>query len=535
MRWSGPLVASLSILSLACQSPASSSDDPSEESETGDPDSGDGDGDSGDGDGEPGDGDGEPGDGDGDELPEVVTISHQFETITLDPFEERLPCISWTIDNEHPLYVQAVTLANTGGFHHSNGFVVPEDLYDGPDGVWNCKERGFDTVEAAIKGTVLFAQSTQSYVEEQRFNPRAVIKIPPKHRVVAELHMLNLSPSEIDTALRISLDLLHPREVETILTPLAMQYTDLAIPPLSESRFRAECDDYLKFANPNQSPFLVHWMLPHYHYLGNYFGVEVLGGSLAGTMLHEITGFTAEPVGKRFDPPVDLADADGIRLTCGYDNWTDKIIGWGNGDQEMCILFGFVDFPLVTQATATSGSAIGPVDGIPTFEGSCFSLVVPKPAGHGPPTQAELDGELYLPPLDPNDQGLPPIPPCVDTPADAVASLEPTLTNVAANLFVPGCSFSSCHGGGGGAGGLNLDGSLHAKLLGHTVVGNTDLPLVDPGNPEGSWLYQRISQCQPQDKNGNVVTHMPLNAPFLLDPGVIATVRDWISAGAPNN
>src|SRR5690606_29942975 len=184
----------------------------------------------------------------------------------------------------------------------------------------------------------------------------------------------------------------------------------------------------------------------HYHYLGNYFAVEVIGGSLDGMMLHEISGFSAEPVGKRFDPPLDLADAAGIRLTCGYDNWTDKIIGWGNGDQEMCILFGFVDFPVVTQASGISGAAIGEENGIPTFESDCFELVAPKPEGHGPPTQEEIDGELYLPPLDPDDRGLPPIPPCIDTPADAVASFEPTLTNVAANLFVPACSFSSCHG-----------------------------------------------------------------------------------------
>jgi hypothetical protein len=382
---------------------------------------------------------------------------------------------------------------------------------------------------------VLFGQSTQSYVDDQRFNPRAVIKIPTRHRVVAELHMLNLAPTEIETALRVSFDLLHPRDVETILTPLAMQYTDLAIPPLSESRFRAECDGFFEVANPNQAPYEVHWLLPHYHYLGNYFGVQVIGGALDGTMLHEINGFSADAVGKRFDPPINLADASGIRLTCGYDNWTDQIIGWGNGDQEMCILFGFVDFPLTTSATAYSGMAVGEENGIPTFESDCLELVAPKPEGHGPPTQAELDGELYLPPLDPNDQGLPPIPPCVDTSSMAAASLEPTLTNVSANLLVPACSFSSCHGTGGEAGGLNFEGDLHAKLLGHTVTGNSDLPLIDPGNPEGSWLYQRIAKCEPMDQDGNLVTHMPLNAPFLLDPGVIATVREWIAAGALDN
>jgi hypothetical protein len=428
-----------------------------------------------------------------------------------------------------------VTLANTGGFHHSNGFVVPEDLYDGPDGVWDCSERGFDTVEAATKGTVLFAQSTQSWVEEQRFNPGAVIKIPPKHRVVAELHMLNLSPEQLDASLRISLELIHPKDVDVVLTPFAYQYTDLEIPAQSESRFVAECDEFMAMASPNGTPYKIHWLLPHYHYLGNFFSVEVIGGELDGTVLHQIEGFAAAPVGKRFDPPIDIAQSDGIRLTCGYDNWKDQDVFWGNGDGEMCIAFGFAESNVVTQAAATNGSAAGVVDGIPYFQSGCWSAVAAKPPGHGPPTQAEIDGELYLPPVDPEDQGLPPVPPCEDTPADAVASLEPTLTNVAANLFVPACSFSSCHGTGGAAAGLNFDGEVYDALMNHSVVANTDLPFVDPGNPEGSWLYQKVSRCEPLDQGGNPGTHMPLNAPFLADPGVVATLRDWIAVGAPND
>ena len=76
---------------------------------------------------------------------------------------------------------------------------------------------------------------------------------------------------------------------------------------------------------------------------------------------------------------------------------------------------------------------------------------------------------------------------------------------------------------------------LHTHLLGHEVKANAGVPLVDPGNPEGSYLYQLISQCKPKDADGNEVAHMPLNAPFLSDPKLVAQVRDWIAAGAQNN
>lgn len=472
----------------------------------------------------------------GEAPPETATIVHVFDPIPLAPFEESLPCISWTLANEQPLYVQAVTLVNAGGFHHSNGFVVPDDVFDGPDGVWNCADRGFDTIEAATKGTVLFAQSTQSLVEEQRFNPGAVIKIPPHHRVVAELHMLNLGPLELDAQLRTSFELIHPRDVEIVLTPFAFQYTDLDIPPQSEVRFKSECDDFMSKASVNGSPFSLHWLLPHYHYLGNHFRFEVIGGPDDGEVLHVVDGFGASPVGKRFDPPVDLREAEGLRLVCGYDNWTDNQIEWGNGSGEMCIAFGFAEANLVTQAAGYAGVASGVEDGVPMFESPCATLVAAKPPGHGPPSADEIAGALYLPPIDPDDQDLPPVPACEDTPDSALPLAEPTLTNIHAALFVPACSFSSCHGSGGAAAGLSFEApDLHAALLAHAVVDDTDMPLVQPGDPAGSWLYHKLARCEPSDLGGDVVSHMPLNAPFLADPRLVAMVREWIAAGAPND
>lgn len=71
--------------------------------------------------------------------------------------------------------------------------------------------------------------------------------------------------------------------------------------------------------------------------------------------------------------------------------------------------------------------------------------------------------------------------------------------------------------------------------MNHEVTSNTMLPLVEPGDPEGSWLYQRIARCDPHDDAGASVTPMPLNAPTLSDPRLVAKVRAWIEAGAPND
>ena len=69
----------------------------------------------------------------------------------------------------------------------------------------------------------------------------------------------------------------------------------------------------------------------------------------------------------------------------------------------------------------------------------------------------------------------------------------------------------------------------------HQVKANTSMPLVAPGDPEGSWLYQRVSRCAPVDDNGTALPNMPLNAPVLLQDEAVALVRQWIEAGAPDN
>ena len=95
---------------------------------------------------------------------------------------------------------------------------------------------------------------------------------------------------------------------------------------------------------------------------------------------------------------------------------------------------------------------------------------------------------------------------------------------------------ATAHGTAPGSAVLDLRATdLHAELLGHDVQAATVMPLIAPGDPDGSWLYRLISQCEPTDDAGNVVAHMPRNAPTLADPALVARVRAWIEAGAAND
>jgi hypothetical protein len=479
---------------------------------------------------ETGDGDGD-GDGDGEGL-ETVSVTHDFGEFVIQPYEEVTNCVQWTIENDAALYVQSVTASNLGYFHHSNWFVVPEDMYEGPDGFFDCDERGFDELSAAVAGTVLFAQSTQSYVEQQQTIAGAVIKIPPRHKVVAGTHMLNVGPAEVPTQLFVTLDLIHPRDVDVVLTPFRLSYLDLDIPAQSESRFTGIGNDFgerYAAAAGNPIDIKLHYVMPHFHYLGNYFSLELQGGPLAGEPVYELDGFNGQANGRMYDPPLDLSGVTGLRYTCGYDNWRDVNVGWGIGDQEMCVMLGLAESKIMFDITVTGGTqAVGMTDGIFEFEGTCAMLTVAKNPAQSMPTAAEKDAPLYVPPGSEGD--IPPVPDCIDHDPAVAPTVAPTLSNVATVVFAQSCMFNACHGEAGQAAGLNLQATeLHAELLGHEVQGNIGATLIEPGDPDNSWLYQMMANCEP---DGGTGSHMPLNAPVLLDDRSIALVREWIAGGA---
>jgi hypothetical protein len=464
-----------------------------------------------------------------------AAVTHSFGVYSLTPRQETQPCIQWTLDNDEAIYIEAVTLVNDGGFHHSNWFLVPEQLYPGEDGFFDCSERAFTELEAAVSGTVLTAQSTQSRYERMELPAGVVVKAPPRHKVIAGGHLLNLADADYTTELRMTLDIVHPREVEVVAAPFRLTYYDLDIPAFTDARFTSTCDLSGTYANASGKPLdlKLYYVLPHYHYLGNFFDLTVLGGPRDGESVFRLDGFNASANGGGFPEPVDLTGAEGFSFTCGFDNWTDQTIGWGVGDQEMCVMLGLADSAVMMDGTAASNQVVGTDGEILLNESPCSVLGLPKNPAQSMPTEDEIAAPLYVPPTGPGDAGLPPVDDCADVPADVTPGTEATLSQVRDTLFVSTCQFSACHASGNPAAGLDLAAAnLHVELMDHAVQADTDLPLVAPGDPEGSWLYQVVSQCRPTDAAGTVVSHMPLNSPRLSDPGLVAALREWIAAGA---
>jgi len=102
------------------------------------------------------------------------------------------------------------------------------------------------------------------------------------------------------------------------------------------------------------------------------------------------------------------------------------------------------------------------------------------------------------------------------------------LQSIETNVFAPICA--QCHIGAGAPEGLQLDTSAHAYqfLVGVASNEKPSVLRVKPGDPDNSYLYQKITGAA-----GIVGGQMPLGQ-TPLPAATIAAIRQWIANGAMN-
>lgn len=313
--------------------------------------------------------------------------AHDFEDFTVQSGEEILGlCQSWTLDNATELWVNAVELSQDVVSHHSNWTFVPADQFDGPDGVWPCKERGYSQFTAAIEGGVLYAQSTQAEREVQKFPAGAAVRIPPYARIIGDVHLLNTTDKPVTGHVRLGVYTLAVEEVTVKLVPFHLTYQGLAIPPHATSRFTGECKVAAQY--PDGFDLKVYYTLPHTHSLATRFFLDILGGDHEGQSLLDVRGFNTDAHGRAFDPPIDMSDALGFRFGCEYNNPRADEVGWGFGDQEMCEVLGFADTSMAFDSSVEEAQPDGEEGAVQRFTGACNTLAFPwdfnKPGGPPP-------------------------------------------------------------------------------------------------------------------------------------------------------
>jgi hypothetical protein len=308
-------------------------------------------------------------------------LSHDFPALSVDSGQERnYICQSWTLNNDEPLNVNALSLVGGPGWHHSNWLYAAETKFAGPDGTWPCADRGFELVEAGVSGGVIYTQSPEVEAETERFGPGVAVVIPPHSKIIAEIHLLNATDHTLTTNAHLDLDLLPAEQTEVRLSPLGLSYYPLALPPMSESEFTTDCD--LASAQGGAPlDFSLYYIAPHYHARGEGMRVEAYDSSAGSKMIYDISRKIGEPLAWSPPVPFGLAGSQGIRFTCRYQNNTPNEIGYGSSQsQEMCVMFAFTDSPMRWIGGAPRGgvnTAMSATDpSVPRFTSKCSVLAL---------------------------------------------------------------------------------------------------------------------------------------------------------------
>jgi hypothetical protein len=309
---------------------------------------------------------------------EPEALEHAFPTLSVDPGGElNFICQSWTLGNDEPLYVNATTVTGGPGWHHTNWLFAPEGDFAGPDDTWNCEDRGFELVAAGISGGVLFAPSPELYVARQAFAPDVAIVIPPRSKIIAEVHLINPSETTLTTHTNLELSLLRPEEARVHLQPLAISNYALDLPAQSKSSFSTSCD--MVAVEGGELAFGMYSIEPHYHDLGEGMRVEALASDGSTRMIHEAAGRIGNKnLGKVLDEPFDLRPFTGLRMTCNFQNTRAQRVGFGSdATAEMCVMFGFTDSQYKWIGGSLAGSpSTESVAEHPTFSSPCSMLTV---------------------------------------------------------------------------------------------------------------------------------------------------------------
>jgi len=268
---------------------------------------------------------------------------------TLEPGEEVETCISWPFPVIQNTLIYAARVYATPGLHHSNVIAKPVDDAFGPNPYPACHpgaDNPFSKLPTVIPD-VLFASSTQVIGREDLvFPPGIAFRIDPTREVSTNYHLLN--PTAEPQRIEVAYDFFTMPEGALVneVAPFAMQVNDFLIPAHTTQEVGASCRT---FGGSVVS------LMPHTHQFSERFGVDIVPPVEEGeaSTVYEDEGFDTASDIRTYDPPLELGDFDDFRFSCRFNNTTDHDIVYGIGENEMCVLFGYL-YPVEKQVVSYS-------------------------------------------------------------------------------------------------------------------------------------------------------------------------------------
>jgi hypothetical protein len=264
----------------------------------------------------------------------------------LAPGEEVDICLSWPFPAFENEVVYAARLHNTPGLHHSNVVTKVVDEALGPNPYPACHPGASDPFSQLPEHIpdVLFANSTQIEAGEALTFPVGMgFPVDRSREIVTNIHYLNTGSTTQRIEVVYDFFTMPQAKLENEVAPFFLQVNDFLIPPHTTGDVGSEC----RVFGGN-----VVEMMSHTHRLLESFSVDFMTGGVPAEVVKQGAFDTASDI-HLFDPGLDLTNVDAMRFRCTFDNTTDHDVTYGLGENEMCIVFGYL-YPVRQQFVAYS-------------------------------------------------------------------------------------------------------------------------------------------------------------------------------------
>jgi Copper type II ascorbate-dependent monooxygenase, C-terminal domain len=266
---------------------------------------------------------------------------------TMKAGEEAEFCLSWPIPKTVNHIVYAARLHTTPGLHHSNVIAKPVDAKAGPNPYPGCHKGASDPFNQLpdVIPDVFFANSTQIVGEETlAFPPGIGFRYDPAREISTDMHLLNTTAEEQTVEVVYDFFTMPESDLTHEVAPFVLQVNDFLIPPHSIGKVGSDCS---VFGGEIVS------LMPHTHKLATDFTADFHepGGDYKRVM--DTGPYDAQSHIKVYDPELSLQNVSSMRYECTFNNTTDHDVVYGIGENEMCVLFGYI-YPVKTQFVAYS-------------------------------------------------------------------------------------------------------------------------------------------------------------------------------------
>lgn len=218
-----------------------------------------------------------------------------------------------TLTMDHDIYVGAIRPISPPGTHHT---VL--------------------ALSGLGAGNIIYASGVDTNAVE--FPKGVGLKIPAGETVVLQLHVFNVTGSQLSGTSGIEIIEVKPEDLEHEADLFLPGPFDFSIPPNQEVTHTGSCT-----VNAKQNVFAI---FPHMHQLGKHFKTTLNIGGVP-TVLHDDSYDFTHQAFISF-APITLNPGDTIDTECTWQNTTPNTVGWGESStSEMCfsILYRYPALP----------------------------------------------------------------------------------------------------------------------------------------------------------------------------------------------